>query len=67
MANHQNSLSSKFGRASNHIDATIDGRKLKADYSGRPYGHCMKGKIKYDLDGNEGEMDFAAKRQSAKK
>lgn len=50
-----------------HIDASIDGRKLKADYSGRPYGHSMKGKIKYDLDGNEGEIDFTAKRQSAKK
>ncbi len=50
-----------------HVDASIDGRKLKADYSGRPYGHSMKGKIKYDLDGNDGEIDFIAKRQPAKK
>ncbi len=49
------------------VDAMVDGRKLRADYSGRPYGNSMKGKIKYDLDGNEGEIDFTAKRQTAKK
>ena len=49
------------------IEATIDGRKIRADYSGRPYGHVMKGRIQYDLDGNEGEIDFSAKRQPAKK
>jgi len=49
------------------IDATIQGRKIRADYSGRPYGHSMKGNIIYDLDGNEGEIDFTAKRQPAKK
>ena len=49
------------------VDATVQGRKIRADYSGRPYGHSMKGNIKYDLDGNEGEIDFTAKRQPAKK
>lgn len=49
------------------VDATVQGRKIRADYSGRPYGNSMKGNIKYDLDGNEGEIDFAAKRQLAKK
>ena len=49
------------------IEATIDGRKIRADYSGRPYGHGVKGRIQYDLDGNEGEIDFSAKRQLAKK
>ncbi len=49
------------------IEATIDGRKIRADYLGRPYGHAMKGRIQYDLDGNEGEIDFSAKRQPAKK
>ena len=49
------------------IEATIDGRKIRADYSARPYGHVMKGRIQYDLDGNEGEIDFTAKRQPAKK
>ena len=49
------------------IEATIDGRKIRVDYSGRPYGHVLKGRIQYDLDGNEGEIDFSAKRQLAKK
>ena len=49
------------------VDATVQGRKIRADYSGRPYGNNMKGNIKYDLDGNEGEIDFTAKRQPAKK
>ncbi|MEQ1831335.1 MAG: hypothetical protein ABL921_35640, partial [Pirellula sp.] len=49
------------------IEAAIDGRRIRADYSGRPYGHVMKGSIQYDLDGNEGEIDFSAKRQPAKK
>ena len=49
------------------VDAEVQGRKIRADYSGRPYGHNMKGSIKYDLDGNEGEIDFVAKRQPAKK
>ena len=49
------------------VDATVQGRKIRADYSGRPFGHSMKGVIKYDLDGNEGEIDFSAKRQPAKK
>ncbi|MCY2984095.1 MAG: hypothetical protein NTY15_10745 [Planctomycetota bacterium] len=49
------------------VDATVQGRKIRADYSGRPYGHNLKGNIKYDLDGNEGEIDFTAKRQPAKK
>ena len=49
------------------VEATVDGRMLRADYSGRPYGQSMQGTIKYDLDGNEGEIDFAAKRQPEKK
>jgi len=49
------------------IEATINGRKIQADYSGRPYGKNMKGKIQYDLDGNTGEVDFTAKREPAKK
>lgn len=49
------------------IEATINGRKIRADYSGRPYGHVMKGSIDYDLDGSVGEIDFSAKRQPAKK
>jgi hypothetical protein len=49
------------------VDATVQGRKIHAEYSGRPYGHSMKGTIQYDLNGNEGEIDFAAKRQPAKK
>ena len=49
------------------IDATVQGRKIRADYSGRPYGQSMKGSVKYDLDGNEGEIDFTAKCQPAKK
>ena len=49
------------------IEATIGSRKIRADYSGRPYGHVMKGSIDYDLDGSVGEIDFSAKRQPAKK
>lgn len=49
------------------IEATIDGRKIRADYSGRPYGSSMKGSIDYDLDGSVGDVDFSAKRQLAKK
>lgn len=49
------------------VDATVQGRKIRAEYSGRPYGNSMRGNIKYDLDGNEGEIDFTAKRQPAKK
>ena len=49
------------------IEATINGRKIRADYSGRPYGNVMKGSIDYDLDGSVGEIDFTAKRQPAKK
>ena len=49
------------------IEATLDGRKIRADYSGRPYGDNMKGIIEYDLDGNTGEVEFTAKRQPAKK
>ena len=49
------------------IEATIDGRKIRADYSGRPYGHGVKGRIQYDLDGTEGEIDFSAKRRPAEK
>jgi hypothetical protein len=49
------------------IEATIDGRKIRADYSGRPYGNSMKGSVEYDLDGNQGDIDFSAKREPAKK
>lgn len=49
------------------IEATIDGRKIRADYSGRPYGQVMKGSIDYDLDGSVGDIDFSAKRQPTKK
>ncbi len=49
------------------VDATVQGRKIRADYSGRPFGSSMKGNIKYDLDGNEGEIEFTAKRQPVKK
>jgi len=49
------------------MEATISGRKIRADYSGRPYGPIMKGSIDYDLDGSVGEIDFSAKRQSTKK
>ncbi len=50
-----------------HVEATIDGRKIIADYSGRPYGNNMKGKIEFDLDGNRGEIEFQAKRLPGKK
>lgn len=50
-----------------HMETTIQGRVIKADYSGRPYGNLIKGKIQYDLDGNEGEIEFSAKRQASKK
>jgi hypothetical protein len=50
-----------------HMETTIQGRTIKADYSGRPYGNLIKGKIQYDLDGNEGEIEFSAKRQAIKK
>lgn len=50
-----------------HMEITIQGRVIKADYSGRPYGNLIKGKIQYDLDGNEGEIEFSAKRQASKK
>ncbi len=49
------------------IEANINGRKIQADYSGRPYGNSMKGKIQYDLDGNTGEVEFTAKRELVKK
>ena len=50
-----------------HMETTIQGRVIKADYSGRPYGNLIKGKIQYDLDGNEGEIEFSAKLQATKK
>jgi hypothetical protein len=50
-----------------HMETTIQGRTIKADYSGRPFGNLIKGKIQYDLDGNEGEIEFSAKRQATKK
>ncbi|MCE3016225.1 MAG: hypothetical protein LW870_10200 [Pirellula sp.] len=50
-----------------HMETTIQGRVIKADYSGRPYGNLIKGKIQYDLDGNEGEIEFSAKRQATEK
>jgi hypothetical protein len=50
-----------------HIDTTYDGRKIEATFSGRPYGRSIQGKIKYKLDGEEGEVDFSAKLQPEKK
>jgi hypothetical protein len=50
-----------------HMETTIEGRTIKADYSGRPYGNVIKGTIQYDLDGNEGEIEFSAQRQPTKK
>jgi hypothetical protein len=40
------------------LNGTIQGRVIKADYSGRPYGNVIQGEIQYDLDGNEGEIDI---------
>jgi hypothetical protein len=50
-----------------HMETTVQGRTIKADYSGRPYGNVIQGKIQYDLDGNEGEIEFSAKRKATKK
>ncbi len=50
-----------------HVEAIINDRKIIADYSGRPYGNNMKGKIAFDLDGNRGEIEFQAKRLPGKK
>ncbi len=50
-----------------HIEGTFDGRKIIADYSGRPYGNNLVGKIQFDLDGSQGEIAFSAKRQPPKK
>jgi hypothetical protein len=49
------------------METTVQGRTIKADYSGRPYGNVIQGKIQYDLDGNEGEIEFSAKRKATKK
>ncbi len=50
-----------------HIEGTFDGRKIIADFSGRPYGNNMNGKIDFDLDGSMGEIEFTATRQPPKK
>ena len=46
---------------------SFQGRKIIADYFGRPYGNTMKGKIDFNLDGNQGEINFSAKRLPVKK
>lgn len=50
-----------------HVEGEFQGRKIIADYSGRPYGNTMQGKIDFNLDGNQGEINFSAKRQPVKK
>ena len=47
--------------------AEFEGNTLTVDYSGRPYGDKYVGKIEYDIAGNSGEVDFAAKRRPEKK
>ena len=47
------------------VNADLNGRTLKVDYKGRPYGDKMKGTLAYEIGDNSGDNDFTAKRKRA--
>ena len=49
------------------VSREFNGNKMKVDYKGRPYGDKINGTLEYDLAGNTGEVEFAAKRDRPKK
>lgn len=52
----------KDGKLTFKITADRDGNILTADYSVVPRGNSLKGKIKYEFNGNTGEIDVTGKR-----
>lgn len=41
------------------LSISLDGRKLKLNYSGRPRGDRMAGKVSYEFDGASGAVEFS--------
>ncbi len=46
------------------IEGEFNGSNLTATYRGKPAGDEMSGKVEYDFGGQQGELDFKAKRKN---
>ncbi len=49
------------------MDTVYEGADLHVEYKGRPYGSKLKGKIKYTINSDSGELDYTGALQPEKK